>query len=48
MDIPKIFLVRVHAWTHMNIRLARVLVDDYVESVQFHRSWTELTQHKRW
>ena len=33
MDIPKMFLVVVHAWTHMNIRLAHVLVNDYVSQV---------------
>ena len=33
MDIPKIFLVGVHVWTHMNIRLEQVLVDDYVLQV---------------
>ena len=33
MDIPKMFLVGVHAWTHMNIRLAHVLVDDFVSQV---------------
>ena len=33
MVILKIFLVRVHARTHMNIRLAYVLVDDYISQV---------------
>ena len=33
MVILKIFLVGVHAKTHMNIRLAHVLVDDYVSQV---------------
>ena len=33
MDILKIFLVGVHASTHMNIRLAHVLVDDYGSQV---------------
>ena len=33
MVILKMFLVRVHARTHMNIRLAHVLVDDYVSQV---------------
>jgi len=33
MDIPKIFLIGVHAWTHMNIRLAHVLIDDNVSQV---------------
>ena len=33
MDIPKILLVGVHVWTHMNIRLALVLVDDNVSQV---------------
>ena len=33
MDILKIFLVGVHAWTHMNIRLAHALVDGYVSQV---------------
>ena len=33
MDIPKMFLVGVHAWTHMNIRLVHVLVNDYVSQV---------------
>ena len=27
------FQVGVHAWTYMNIRLAHVLVDDYVSQV---------------
>ena len=31
--ILKLFLVGVHVWTHMNIRLAHVLVDDYVSQV---------------
>jgi hypothetical protein len=30
MVILKLFLVGVHVWTHMNIRLAYVLVDDCV------------------
>ena len=33
MVILKMFLVGVHAKTHMNIRLAHVLVDDYVSQV---------------
>jgi hypothetical protein len=33
MDILKMFLVEVYAWTHMNIRLAHVLVDDYISQV---------------
>jgi hypothetical protein len=33
MVIRKLFLVRVHVWTHMNIRIAHVLVDDYVSQV---------------
>ena len=33
MVILKMFLVRVHARTQMNIRLAYVLVDDYVSQV---------------
>ena len=33
MDIPKMLLVEVQAWTHMNIRLAHILVDDYVSQV---------------
>ena len=33
MVILKMFLARVHARTHMNIRLAHVLVDDYVSQV---------------
>ena len=33
MVILKMFLVRVHAKTHMNIRLAHILVDDYVPQV---------------
>ena len=33
MDILKIFLVGVYVRTHMNIRLAHVLVDDYVSQV---------------
>ena len=33
MDILKMFLVGVHAWTQMNIRLAHILVDDYVSQV---------------
>ena len=33
MDILKMFLVGVHARAHMNIRLAHVLVDDYVSQV---------------
>ena len=33
MDIIKMFLVGVHALTHMNIRLAHILVDDYVSQV---------------
>ena len=33
MVILKIFLVGVHTKTHMNIRLAHVLVDDYVSQV---------------
>ena len=33
MDIPKIFLIGVHAWTHMNIRLAHVLIDDNVSQI---------------
>ena len=33
MVILKMFLVGVHAWTHMNIRLAHVLVDDYILEV---------------
>jgi hypothetical protein len=30
MVILKLFLVGVYVWTHMNIRLAHVLVDDYI------------------
>jgi hypothetical protein len=33
MAILKLFLIRVHVWTHMNIRLAHVLVDDCVSQV---------------
>ena len=33
MVILKMFLVGVHVRTHMNIRLAHVLVDDYVSQV---------------
>jgi hypothetical protein len=33
MVILKFFLVRVHVWTDMNIRLAHVLVDDCVSKV---------------
>ena len=33
MIILKMLLVGVHARTHMNIRLAHVLVDDYVSQV---------------
>ena len=33
MNILKVFLVRVHVRTHMNIRLAHVLDDDYVSLV---------------
>jgi hypothetical protein len=33
MVILKLFLVGVHVWTHMNIRLAYVLVDDCVSQV---------------
>jgi len=33
MVILKLSLVRIHARTHMNIRLAHVLVDDYVSQV---------------
>ena len=33
MVILKMFLVGVHARTHMNIRLAHVLVDDYISQV---------------
>jgi hypothetical protein len=33
MVILKMFLVRVHARTQINIRLAYVLVDDYVSQV---------------
>ena len=33
MVILKMFLVGVHAKTHMNIRLAHILVDDYVSQV---------------
>jgi hypothetical protein len=33
MVILKLFLVRVHVWTYMNIRLAHVLVDEYVSQV---------------
>ena len=33
MVILKMFLVGVNAKTHMNIRLAYVLVDDYVSQV---------------
>ena len=32
-EYSKIFLVGVHVRTHMNIRLAHVLVDDYVSQV---------------
>jgi len=33
MVILKMFLVGVHARTHMNIRLSNVLVDDYISQV---------------
>jgi hypothetical protein len=33
MIILKLFLVGVHVWTHMNIRLAHVLVDNCVSQV---------------
>jgi hypothetical protein len=33
MVILKLFLVGVHVWTHTNIKLAHVLVDDYVSHV---------------
>jgi len=33
MDILKMFLVGLHVRTHMNIRLAHVLVDDYVSQI---------------
>ena len=33
MVILKLFLIRVLVKTHMNIRLAHVLVDDYVSQV---------------
>jgi hypothetical protein len=33
MVILKLLLVGVHVWTHMNIRLAHVLVDDSVSQV---------------
>ena len=33
MDILNMYLVGVHAWTHMNIKLAHVLVDNYVSQV---------------
>ena len=33
MNVLKLFLVGVHVWTHMNIRLAHVLVDDYISQV---------------
>ena len=33
MVILKLFLVGVHVRTHMNIRLAHVLVDDYISKV---------------
>jgi len=33
MVIIKLSLIRVHVRTHMNIRLAHVLVDDYVSEV---------------
>jgi hypothetical protein len=33
MVILKLFLVGVYVWTHMNIRLAHVLVDDCVSQV---------------
>ena len=33
MVILKMFPVEVHERTHMNIRLAHVLVDDYVSQV---------------
>ena len=33
MVILKLFLVGVHVRTHMDIRLAHVLVDDYVSQV---------------
>jgi hypothetical protein len=33
MIILKLFQVEVHVWTHMNIRLAHVLVDDSVSQV---------------
>ena len=33
MVILKLSLIRIHVKTHMNIRLAHVLVDDYVSQV---------------
>jgi hypothetical protein len=33
MIILKLFLVGVHVWIHMNIRLAHVLVDDCVSQL---------------
>jgi hypothetical protein len=33
MVILKLFPVGVYVWTHMNIRLAHVLVGDYVSQV---------------
>ena len=33
MDILKMFLVGLHVRTNMNIRLAHVLVDDYVSQI---------------
>jgi len=33
MVVLKMSLIRVHVRTHMNIRLAYVLVDDYVSQV---------------
>ena len=33
MVILNMFLVGVHAKTHMNIRLAHILVEDYVSQV---------------
>jgi hypothetical protein len=33
MVILKLFIVGVHVWTHTNIRLAYVLVDDSISQV---------------
>jgi hypothetical protein len=33
MVVLKLFLVEVHVWTHMNIRLAHVLVGNCISQV---------------